>query len=192
MPTHDATSNGPSDGLTPTTRVLLLLVVMLAGAIGGWSLAVAQEAGFSPDKVNPLVPVVGVGTPAGVGAYVAWWARGVREEAVKKADVMIDIGTKALAAIQGLTSEVRGMVVRQDRSIALQAAEVELQEELAERVDELETTVIFALDDDPPSEEIERRRMLRERKRAREKRRGAARTVADALAATPAGPTTPG
>lgn len=168
------------------------LVLMVVGAVGGWSLAVAQEgaAKVIPEAVNPLVPVVGVGTPAGVGAYVAWWARGVREEATKKADAMIDLGTKVLAAIQGLTTEVRALGVKQDRSITLQAAEVELQEELAERVDELETTVILALDDDPPTEEVERRKMLRTRKKERERKRSVARAAADALA-PPGGATQP-
>lgn len=163
------------------------LAVMVIGAVGGWSLAVAQDtAGIAkviPEAVNPLVPVVGVGTPAGVGAYVAWWARGVREEATKKADAMIDLGTKVLAAIQGLTSEVRTLGIKQDRSIVLQAAEVDLQEELAERVDEMETTMILALDKDPPTEEIERRKMLRERKRTREKKRETARHNAENLTA---------
>lgn len=171
------------------------LLTLVAGAVGGWSMAVAQDAASVaksiPEAVNPLVPIVGVSTPAGLGAYVAWWARGVREEATKKADTMIDLGTKVLEAIQGLTSEVHALGVKQDRSIVLQAAEVELQEELAERVDELETTVILALDDDPPTEEVERRKMLRDRKRSREKKRGAAKAAADALATTGAPATRP-
>jgi hypothetical protein len=171
------------------------LLTLVAGAVGGWSMAVAQDAAgvakAIPEAVNPLVPIVGVSTPAGIGAYVAWWARGVREEATKKADTMIDLGTKVLAAIQSLSAEVRALGVKQDRSIVLQTAEVELQEELAERVDELETTVILALDEDPPTEEIERRKMLRIRKKDRERKRGAARAAADALSTTGAPATQP-
>lgn len=173
--------------MTARNVVIVLLVFVVIGAIGGWSLAVAQDGkAVMPQDVNPLVPVVGVGTPAGIGAYVAWWARGVREEATKKADAMIDLGGKVLLAVQTLSQDVRALGVKQDRSIVLQGAEVTLQEELAERVDEMETTMILALDKDPPTEEVERRRMLRERKRAREKKRADAKQVAEGIsAATP-------